>query len=60
MTDTACYRIRRAIASNGVTIYIAEYITHSGEVRYMDHAAIIDPMAALINKLTGRTGPMSH
>lgn len=51
----ACYRISRGINSQGVTIYTAEYITHNGEVRYLDHAAIIDPVAALVNKLTGRT-----
>lgn len=56
--STGCYRIRRGMASNGVTIYVAEYITHNGEVRYMYHAAIIDPVRALIDKLTGRTGLM--
>ena len=50
----ACYRITRGINSQGVTIYTAEYITHNGEVRYLTHAAIIDPVATLINKLTGR------
>jgi len=48
-----CYRIRRGVAANGVHVYTAEYITHNGEVRYLTHAAIIDPVAALINKLTG-------
>ena len=55
MTPTACYRISRGFAANGVTMYTAEYITHSGEVRYMMHAAIIDPCAKLIAALTGRT-----
>ena len=53
---TACYRISRGFASNGVTIYTAEYITHAGEVRYMMHAAVIDPCAKLINALTGHKG----
>jgi hypothetical protein len=57
-TTTACYRIRRGFASNGMTIYTAEYITHTGEVRYMMHAAVIDPCVKLINRLTGRTGLM--
>ncbi len=49
-----CYRITRGMATNGVTVWTAEYITHSGEVRYMMHAAIIDPVRALINQLTGK------
>jgi hypothetical protein len=53
---TACYRISRGIAANGVAVFTAEYITHAGEVRYLMHAAIIDPVAALIKKLTGRKG----
>ena len=53
-----CYTITRGLATNGVTIYTAEYITHNGEVRYLMHSTIIDPVRALINKLTGRTGPM--
>jgi hypothetical protein len=55
---TGCYQLRRSMASNGMTIYIAEYITHSGEVRYMMHAAVIDPVRKLIDQLTGRIGPM--
>ena len=51
---TACYRITRGLAANGVTIYTAEYITHNGEVRYLAHSAIIDPVRALVDKLTGR------
>lgn len=50
------YRIRRSITSNGIALWIAEYITHSGEVRYLDHAAVPDPIIALVNKLTGRKG----
>lgn len=50
---TGCYRITRGIAANGVTVYTAEYITHNGEVRYLTHAAIIDPVRALVDQLTG-------
>ena len=51
---TGCYRITRGMASNGVTVWTAEYITHSGEVRYLMHAAIIDPVRALVDKLTAK------
>lgn len=47
------YQIRRAWAG-GMTIWIAEYITHDGEVRYLQHSAVADPIAKLIKKLTGR------
>ncbi len=48
------YRIRRAISTNGIALWFAEYITHSGEVRYLSHAAVPDPIHALIQKLTGK------
>ena len=51
---TGCYQIRHSINSQGIRIYTAEYITHAGEVRYMMHAAVIDPCVKLINALTGR------
>lgn len=54
-TPRACYRITRGLAANGVTVYTAEYITHNGEVRYLAHSAIIDPVRALVDKLTGAT-----
>jgi hypothetical protein len=51
---TGCYRITRGMATNGVTVWTAEYITHSGEVRYLTHSAIIDPVRALVDKLTAK------
>ena len=48
------YQIRRAINTQGVALWFAEYITHSGEVRYLAHAAVPDPIHALIQKLTGK------
>jgi|APCry1669188910_1035180.scaffolds.fasta_scaffold05071_8 hypothetical protein len=56
----ASYRITRGITSNGIAIYTAEYITHNGEVRYLMHAAIIDPCAKLVNALTGRNTLMTR
>lgn len=50
----ASYRIRRAVTSNGIALWIAEYITHNLEVRYLAHAAVPDPICALVAKLTGR------
>lgn len=60
LPTTACYRIARGFASNGVTIYTAEYITHDGEVRYMMHSAVIDPCLELVNRLTGRNTLMTR
>ena len=46
------YIMRRAWGG-GLTIYIAEYVTHDGEVRYLAHSAVIDPIRKLIDTITG-------
>lgn len=53
-----CYRITRSIDSAGGAVWTADYITHNGEVRYMMHSAIIDPVRKLVDRMTGRVGPM--
>jgi hypothetical protein len=50
----ASYRVRRGISACGVHLWIAEYITHNLEVRYLAHAAVPDPICKLVAKLSGR------
>lgn len=53
------YQIRRAFAG-GMTIWIAEYIGYDGQVRYLDRAAVPDPIVKLVDKLTGRDTLMTR
>jgi hypothetical protein len=50
----ATYRVRRSSSTNGIALWIAEYITHNLEVRYLAHAALPDPICKLVAKLSGR------
>lgn len=56
----ASYRIRRAINTQGVALWFAEYITHDLEVRYLAHAAVPDPICKLVAKLSGRDAPLTR
>jgi hypothetical protein len=56
----ATYRVRRSMNSQGVALWIAEYITHSLEVRYLAHAAVADPICKLVAKLSGRDTLMTR
>lgn len=47
------YRISMLRNVQNVTIWMAEYIGYDGKPRYLTHAAVPDPVYALVKKLKG-------
>ena len=50
------YRVRRAITSDNIALWIAESVDENGQITELLRSAVAWPVTELINKLTGRVG----